>query len=225
MAALIQLRQLNQRQLRQPSCCPLLRSIGLLQVSLHDGSGVSRPLGQAQRLAILTLSVRNDKVTIDVLRIEPRHGGITTADNLTVYWQSAPTLKAGYWRVGKGLAYVRENERYKDPESFRSAPYPAEESYRWSDYSDGVLAFLPRSYTAEGLAPHPNASVVKERIALWWPPEVGKFPGSQRTISWRLVKTHLSPDQASAVINARVSAGDKLVYLPLSEPPLAREGG
>jgi hypothetical protein len=182
-------------------------------------------MGEAQRLAILLLSVRNDKVTIDVLRIEPRHGMISAADKLKIYWQSPPALKTGYWPVGDGLAYVRENERYKHPESFRSASYPAQEPYRWSEYSDGILAFLPRSYTAVSLAPRPNASVRKARIALWWPPEVGELPGSQRTISWRLVKTHLSPDQAVTAINASGSAEGKLVYLPLSEPPLAREGG
>jgi hypothetical protein len=182
-------------------------------------------MGQAQRLAILILSVRNDKVTIDVLRIEPRHGVIASSDNLSIYWQSPPALKTDYWRVGKGLAYVRENKRYKHPESFRSTPYPAEEPYRWSEYSDGVLAFLPRSYTAEGLAPRPNASVVKGRIALWWPPEVERIPGAQRTISWRLVRTHLAPDQAAAAINTRSSAEETLVYLPLSRPPLAQEGG
>jgi hypothetical protein len=180
-------------------------------------------MGEAQRLAILTLSVRSDKGTIDVLRIEPRHGRIAATDNLSIYWQSPPSLKTGYWRVGNGLAYVRENERYRHPESFRSAPYPAEVPYRWSEYSDGILAFLPRSYTAESLAPHPNASVVKGRIALWWSPEVEKVPGSQRTITWRLVKTLLSPDRAATAINARGSAEDKVVYLPLPKPPLARE--
>jgi hypothetical protein len=161
-------------------------------------------MGEAEKLAILNLSIRNGRVTTDVLRIQPKQSILARADKVQVYWQSAPRSKDGYWRVGDGLAYVRKSDNYELPESFRKPPQPIGHVLTWSDYCDGILVFLPRGYSANALDPWPAADAVKGRIALWWSPNFGRAGYLQnRTIQWRLVGLPGRIEDATKAINTQ----------------------
>jgi hypothetical protein len=156
-------------------------------------------MGEAQRLSILDLSVNERLLSINMLRMQPRQGIIALAEKLQVYWEAVPEATDRYWKVGDGLAYVRKSGQYEAPESFHSDPRSSTELLTWTDFSDGILVFLPKTYTAINLEPPPVATVAKGRIALWWGPTSANV---QRTIQLKLVSLMSSAEEAASTINA-----------------------
>src|SRR5216683_2484685 len=100
-------------------------------------------MGEAQRLAILVLATKRQKLVLDTLRIQPLQGIVPLVERLQVFWQSVPVYKESFWQIGNGLAWVRKSDVYEKPEPFHSVFKSIGGLIRWSDYCDAVLAFLP----------------------------------------------------------------------------------
>ncbi len=159
-------------------------------------------MGYAQRLAIILMSVEGDKLSMDVVRIEPHEGLIPLEQRLQVFWQSEPTNKESYWSVYDGLAWVRKNDLYEEPEGFRSTRQPANRLVLWAEYVDGILAFLPKQHSATSLKPPPMAAAVQGRVALWWAPPPNSPYHNQRTIEWMLTPLIGGVEASVDLINA-----------------------
>ncbi|MEA2633807.1 MAG: hypothetical protein QOH92_574 [Chloroflexota bacterium] len=173
-------------------------------------------MGEAQRLAILLLSIENEKLILDVLRMQPHQGVIPLAEKLRVFWQSEPLNKEFYWRVTDTnpagdvvtLAWVRKNDLYEQPEAFRSMHQSVRGLVHWAEYVDAILAFLPNQYTATSLDPAPMAAIVQGRVALWWPPPPAKPYDNQRRVQWRLTPFNGDVEAEVEAINAGSGADD-----------------
>jgi len=160
-------------------------------------------MGYAENLAIFLMSVEDDYLKMDVVRIELHERLIASGQALHVFWQSPPADKESYWSVGGGLAWVRHSNWYDGPRSFDSFRQPIGQRVQWTDFADGILAFLPNEYTATDLDPFPMAAAVQGRVALWWArPQPVTF---NRSIQWKLVPLRGELVPAVEAINAASS--------------------
>jgi hypothetical protein len=146
------------------------RSIWCIRFLAHN---LGVPPERADRLTVLDLEFKDAELGASAARFSPRTGEAPQSAPLEIYWHAKPKADAthDFWVVGDGAAFVRKNPDYREPEVMDGIPESSGSlEYSWTDYSDVIIALLPRAHGVAAVGPPAQAKVFGDRLALLWHP-------------------------------------------------------